>query len=206
MIGLISEGTAFDVVPQDVAPQATVSIDELLKTAFAARPDLRAVEIKIEAAGERVGWEKSKVYNFIAIIDGKDKGEDFITIGPGFQVEIPIFNQNNGRIARAKAELEQAARQYEVVRQNIMLQVREAHAQYVSAHEEFGLWHDEIVPSMERADEQAQRSYEAGDVSYLLVLEVRQRLFEARLRQTELAAQLRRTAAQLNYSIGTKMI
>lgn len=206
LLGLISDNTAFDMAPQDFAPQTTVSIGELLKTAFAARPDLRAAELKIEAAGERIGWEKSKVYNFIAIIDGKDKGEDPLTIGPGFQVEIPIFNRNNGRIARAKAELEQAARQYEAVRQSIMLQVREAHAQYVSAHEEFGLWHNEIVPSLEKTGEQAQRSYEAGDVSYLLVLEVKQRLFEARLRQTELAAQLRRSAAQLNYCIGMKMI
>lgn len=206
LLGLISHNTAFNVAPQDSAPQTRVCVDELLKTAFAARPDLRAAELKIEAAGERIGWEKSKVYNFIAIIDGKDKGEDSLTVGPGFQVELPIFNRNNGRIARAKAELEQAARQYEAVRQSIMLQVREAHAQYVSVHEEFGLWHNEIVPSLEKAGEQAQRSYEAGDVSYLLVLEVRQRLFEARLRQTELAAQLRRSAAQLNYCIGTKMI
>ncbi len=206
LLGLISDNTACDVVSQGSSSPTTVSVDELLKTALAARPDLRAAELKIEAAGERIGWEKSKVYNFIAIIDGKDKGEDSLTIGPGFQVEIPLLNQNNGRIARAKAELEQAARQYEAVRQNIMLQVREAYARYVSAHEGFGLWHNEIVPSMEKVGEQAQRSYEAGDVSYLLVLEVRQRLFEARLRQTELAAQLRRTAAQLNYCIGMKVI
>ena len=206
LLGLGSDNTAFELTLQDTAPQTAVSVDEMLEMACAARPDLRAAELKIEAAGQRIGWEKSKVYNFIATIDGKDKGEDHLTIGPGFQVEIPILNQNNGRIARAKAELEQAARQYEAVRQSIMLQVREAHTQYVSAHEEFGLWHDEITPSMETAGEQAQRSYEAGDASYLLVLEVRQKLFEARLRQTELAAQLRRCAAQLNYCVGSKMI
>lgn len=206
LLGFGLDGRDFEVTPEEAAPQTAASVDELLKTALASRPDLRAAELKIEAAGERIGWEKSKVYNFIAIIDGKDKGEPSLTIGPGFQVEIPILNQNNGRIARAKAELEQAARQYEAVRQSIILQVREAYTLHTSAYKEFDLWHSEIVPSIEKAGEQAQRSYETGDVSYLLVLEVRQRLFEARLRQTELAAQVRRSAAMLNYCIGTKVI
>jgi len=133
-----------------------------VRTAFA---DLRAAELRIEAAGRRIGWEKSRVYNFIAIIDGKDKGEDPLTIGPGFQVDVPIVNQNNGRIARAKAEIEQAARQYEAVRQSIVLQVREAYTQYIAAHREDDLWRSSVVPSLENAADLAQRSFDAGDTS-----------------------------------------
>lgn len=206
LLGLISEQPAFEAVPAEAASQKVVSVAELLKTALAARPDLRAAELRIEAAGQRIGWEKSKVYNFIAVIDAKDKGEDFLTVGPGFQVEVPVFNQNNGRIARAKAEMEQAARQYESARQSILLQVREAYTQYVAAHEEHDLWYGKIVPSLEQAAQQAQRSFETGDVSYLLVLEAKRKLLEARMRRAELAAQLHRSAAQVNYAVGTKMI
>ncbi|MCU0915651.1 MAG: TolC family protein [Planctomycetes bacterium] len=206
LVGLISDQSAFEIVPAQAAGQQAVSVEELLKTALAARPDLRAAELRIEAAGKRIGWEKSKVYNFIAIIDAKDKGEDFLTVGPGLQVEVPVFNQNNGRVARAKAEMEQAARQYEALRQSILLQVREAHTQYVAAHEEHDLWCGNIVPSLEQAAQQAQRSFETGDVSYLLVLEAKQKLLEARMRRAELAAQLQRSAAQLDYAVGMKVI
>ena len=174
--------------------------------AFAARPDLRAAELKIEAAGERVGWEQSKIYNLIAIIDAKDKGEDSLTVGPGFAIEIPIFNQNDGKIARAEAELEQAVRQYEAIRQNIILQVQQAHTRYVSAHEEFELWSSDIIPSLERRVEWTQKSFELGEVSYLAVLEAKGELVEAHMRQKELAAHLHRSAAELNYSVGKKMI
>ena len=206
LLGLISDDTTFDIIPLDTTSRSGIPIDELLETAFASRPDLRAAELKIEAAGERIGWEKSKIYNFIAIIDGKDKGEDSLTIGPGFTVEVPIFNQNKGKIARAKAEMEQAARQYEAVRQKIILQVREAHTQYVSAHEEFELWRSDIIPSLEKAVGQAQKSFASGEASYLLVLETMRKLLEVRMRQTELTAHLHRSAAQLNYCIGKKMI
>jgi len=206
LLGLISDDTTLDVLPSDMTARSVVSVDELLRTAFAARPDLRAAELKIEAAGERVGWEQSKIYNFIAIIDAKDKGEDSLTVGPGFAIEIPIFNQNSGKIARAKAELEQAARQYEAVRQNIILQVKQAYTRYVSAHEEFELWDSEIIPSLEQTAELTRKSFEVGQVSYLLVLEAKQKLVEARMRRTELAAHLYRSAAELNYCVGKKMV
>ena len=206
LLGLIDDDTTFEIIPPDITPKSVVLLDELLQTAFAARPDLRAAELNIEAAGERVGWEKSKVYNLIAIIDAKDKGEDSLTVGPGFAIEIPIFNQNNGKIARAQAELEQAARQYEAIRQDIILGVQQAHTQYVSAHEQFQLWSSDIIPSLTKTVEQTQKSFEAGQVSYLDVLEAKRKLVEARLRQTELAGQLARSAAQLNYCVGKKTI
>ncbi|MFZ2145817.1 MAG: TolC family protein [Sedimentisphaerales bacterium] len=206
LLGINSDDIKFDIVPSEIALISNVSIDEILKTAFVARPDLRAAELAIEAAGERIGWEKSKVFNLIAIIDAKDEGEDSLTVGPGFTVEIPFFNQNDGKIALAEAELEQAARQYEAVRQDIILRVRQAHTRYVSAHEEFELWSNNIIPSLEQTVERTRKSFEAGEVSGLLVLEARQTLVEARMRKAELAANLHRSAAQLNYCIGKKMI
>lgn len=206
LLGLISDDTAFDVVPPDITSRSVASVDELLETAFAARPDLRAAELDIEAAGERVGWEKSKVYNLIAIIDGKDKGEDSLTVGPGFAIEVPIFNQSNGKIARAKAELEQAAQQYEAVRQNIILQVLQAHTRYASARQAFELWSNGIIPSLAKKLERTQKSFEVGQVPYPALLEAERELVEARMRQIELTAHLHHSAAELNYSVGKKII
>ena len=206
LLGLISKDTGFEIISSDITARSTISVDELLKTALAARPDLRAAELAIEAAGKRVGLEQSKIYNLIAVLDAKDEGEDSLTIGPALSVEIPVFNQNNGQIARARAELEQTARQYEAARQNIILQVRQAYTQYVSAHEEFELWNNHIIPSLEKTFEQTQESLAAGEVSHLSVLEAGEKLVEARMRWTELAANLHRSAAQLNYRVGKKTL
>lgn len=206
LLGFSSDNVTYDTETIDNTEKSTISIDKLLETALAARPDLRAAELAIEAAGERVGWEKSKIYNFIAIIDAKDEGEDSPTVGPGFSIDIPIFNQNQGQIARAKADLEQTTRQYEALRQNIILQVRQAFTQYVSDYEEFELWGSDIIPSLENNVEQTTKSFEIGEVPYLTVLEAEQKLIEAKVQLTELAANLHRGAAELNYCIGKKMI
>ena len=202
MLGLAPDDAAFEIIPPDVRPRSAVSVDELLRTAFAARPDLRAAELKIEAAGERLGWEKSKIYNLIAIIDGEER-ED---IGPGLAVDIPIFDQNKGKITRAEAELEQATRKYEAARQDIVLQVRQAQTRYTSAHEQFERWDGEIIPSLKTRAERVRKSFEVGQVSYLAVLQAERELVEAGIRRTELAADLHRSAAELNYCVGKKMI
>lgn len=186
----------------------TESVGEMLKTAFICRPDLRAAELAIEVAGERIGWEKSKVYNFIAILHGDDtelEREAFV-IRPGFSVEIPIFNQNEAKIEHAKAELEQAAKQYQAVRQNIILEVKQSYTQYISAYEQFDLWNSDIIPSLQSKVALTSKSFEIGEVPYSAVLEARQKLIEAKVQLAESSASLLRNAAELNYCIGKKMI
>jgi cobalt-zinc-cadmium efflux system outer membrane protein len=202
LLGAASENVTLDLSVDEGTPESVGPKEELLKTAFAARPDLRAAELAIEAAGKRLGWERSKVYNLIAIIDAKDEGEDSLTVGPGLAAEIPVFNQNNGNIARAAAELEQATRQYEALRQKIILQVQQARSQYTAARETFDLWTSEIIPSLQEKVEQTRRSYEAGDVLRTSVLEARRELVQAKMHQTDLAADLHRSAAELNYCVG----
>lgn len=205
-LGIVETVSSYEVEPANAVGRSAVPIETLLETAFAARPDLRAVELQMEAAGERLGWEKSKVFNLIAHIDAKDKGDPSVTVGPGLSAEIPIFNQNNGRIARARAEIDEAAHHYEALRQAIRLQVQEAHARYVLAHAEYALWSGDVMPSLALAAEQSQKAFAAGEVSYLAVLEARQELTTAEIHQTELAALLQRNSAQLDYYVGQRMI
>jgi len=206
LLGLGSDPPSFELVSPPVYLPADVEEDELLEAALAARPDLRAHELAIEEAGKRVGLEYSQIIDLIGIIDSKDKGEPDLTTGPGFQVEIPILNQNQGGISLAKAELERAARIYAAARHGIILEVQEARAGYELAREQYELWHSGIVPSLERAADQAQSAYAAGDESYLFVLTSMRDLLDARLRRSELAAGVGKAIAQLNYSAGKRIV
>lgn len=206
LLGQPSEAPVVTILSSAIGVQPAAPIDALLDRAMAARPDLRAAELKIEAAGERLGWEQSKILNFILWLDGKDKGEKTLEIGPGFAVDVPIFSQNDGRVARAKAELETAARDYEAIRQRVVLQVQEAHAEYVLAREQCDFWRTDVVPVLERANQQAEKSYDAGEISYVGVLATKKKLVEAQLHQAELMAGLHRSVAQLNYCVGQRII
>lgn len=177
---------------------------DLLEAAFAARPDLRAAEIAIEAAGQQMGWERSKIFSFTAQIDANGEGKEGFEMGPGVQLEIPVLNQNNGKIKRAQAELTRAARQYIAVRHRIAGEVGEAYARYTAARSAFHLLRDEVMPAATTASANSTEAYEIGAISYLELLAFKRQHLASRLRETEAKADLRKARVSLEHSIGFK--
>ena len=90
------------------------------------------------------------------------------------------------------------------MQQRITLEVQQAHARFEQARETYQSWHDRILPPLQQAVHQAGKAYEAGDVSYSFVLEAQRRHVEALLHDAEAAAEMRRAAAELDRSIGSK--
>ena len=140
-----------------------------------------------------------------AILSSKDVGTSGVLTGPGLSAEIPIFRTNAGSVARADAEVEQAARRYAARRQLVDLEVSEARAALVQALDSLADWHDRVVPSLARAAEKARLAYQSGDISYLVVLDATRQWTDAVLRDIDLTAAARRAAAELDRSVGTRV-
>ncbi len=170
-LGMASSDDSFDVVassplsPTGASPYRSVAVsgaaypdqqgvsdevNDLIKQALAARPDLRAAELAIEAAGKRAKWERSKIFSLSVILDANAKGTKGFEAGPGFVAELPIFNRNKGGITRAEADIERAARQYIVVRHRITLEVREAYTQLLEARQSLDSWRNRYLAANRR--------------------------------------------------------
>lgn len=184
----------------------TNPLEDLLKQAFDARPELKAAELAIEAAGQRAKWERSKILAVSAIAKEYGKGVNGFEQGPGVQIELPIFHRNQGAISRAEAEIERAAKQLIAARHRIALEVQQAYTQMEQANESLRQWRSNVMPQIEQEVRLAGKSYSAGDVSYLFALQITQRLTDARLREVEFQAALARAKAQLERSVGRRLI
>ncbi|MBA3441752.1 MAG: TolC family protein [Pyrinomonadaceae bacterium] len=202
LLGLSAEQTAFEIAPTTFQPSLPEDADTLLREAFAARPDLRAAELAIEAAGQRAKWERSRIFSVIATLDINGQGTRGFEAGPGVAVEVPIFNRNQGGVSRAEAEVELALRQYALVRQQIATEVQEARAQLVQARESLTAMRERIMPRLEEDVRIWQASFKDGEVPYLFVLQNRQQLDAARVREAEMEATLRRARVQLERGVG----
>ena len=205
LLGLGLDDTPVVLSPAKPAVEIIQPPDVLVDAAFAARPDLRAVEIAIEAAGERLGWEKSRVLNLTAMLDANGEGKEGFEMGPGLQLELPIFNQNNAQISRAQTELLRAARQYLALKYRIAQHVREAHAHLLAAQNALRILEQDAVPTALRAADNAKEAYEVGEISYLELLDFQSRLLASRLREAEAKADLRRAEVGLEHSVGFKL-
>lgn len=204
LLGLAG-GTSSQELALAPAPPSRAEIpglDTLLTEAFAARPELRAVELAMEAAGGRAGIARSEILTLSAILDANGSGKEGFEMGPGLALEVPLFGRNKGRLARAEAELEVEARRYVATRERIALEVRQARTGLVGARESLAIWDGSVLPALEQSLARVEKAREAGDASLLEGLAARRSVLDARLLGAEARAAERRAEAALGHGVG----
>jgi cobalt-zinc-cadmium efflux system outer membrane protein len=198
---------------RDIDATPVASRDELIQIAYSNQPELKAALQAIDAAGQRLKWERSRIAVLTAVLNGQNfagtasQEKPFPeTFNLGLRTEVPIFNWNQGRRARAKAEIEQASHTYVAIRQRVALNVSEAYERYEMAIRSYNLWSSSVLPSLQQAVTLSTNSYGTGDISYLPVLEANRQLLDARLRRVEAEAEVRRSVSQLNFTLGKRIV
>lgn len=206
LLGLAMHGDKVEAIGGVEVPSLPQDAESLLSTALAMRPDLRAAELAIEAACEREGLARNQFMNLDAVYDANGKGRrGSYESGPGLRFTIPIFNRNQGGIAIAEAQLEGMARRYVAVRDQVTLDVRTAHTQLEQAQQNLELVRDEILPAIQQAQELARKNYENGGAPYFLVLQTTSQYLDARTRELQLEADIRRAVAGLERGVGMRL-
>jgi len=184
---------------------APLEASPLLEAAFAARPDLRAAELTVEAARERAGLSRWEALSLAGIADAKHERSQGLLVGPGLEVGIPIFDWNQAGMARADAEVVRAVRHEAALRDGVALEVKEAAARYARARKAAELLDTRIVPELERFVRGAEEAFAAGETSRLEPLAARVQLLRARVRQAEGAADVSSSQAELERSVGCRL-
>ena len=203
LLGIDASVDQIRPIPAPLIDAFTCAADRTrLEDALASRPDVRAAEIGIEAAAERARWERSRVLTLIGILDGNGGGDEGPDVGPGVNLDVPIFSRNQGAISRADAEVERASRQYAALRAQVIGDVRSATVRVQQAEQAISAWREEIVPSLEIEQRQAESAYQAGEIPLFTLLDVSRRLVDGRTRLLDAEADLQRATIALERSIG----
>jgi len=206
LIGLTSGDVVlrFDDVASGLGTDVTS--DEVLRaSALAARPDVRAAELAVDAAIARRSLSRWEVVSFSGIADANGKGTNGFEIGPGLDVTLPVLNWNQGGMARADAEEVRARRQLDAVRQRVELEVTEAHVRLLAAGAALAALRADALTELERAEDAATAGYRAGDVSLLMLLQTTGQLLTARRREVDAVADVARAHAELERNVGHRL-
>jgi len=175
-------------------------LEELLERARAARPDLRAAELALEAAGERAGLARREIFQLIAVFDANGSGDPF-EAGPGIELPIPL---DGGRATRraADARLEKASASYQAALARVLREVREAHAQASAAARTLRAWSGERLPELEAWRQRAEAAYAAGGIDRGALLEATIAHDAGALDSADAQFAWRRAHAELERAVG----
>lgn len=108
-------------------------------------------------------------------------GQDF-QIGPSLSMEIPLFDQNQAQIAKARYGLAQAERQREALRRAAVQDIRGAIDRAATAGAVVALYRDQMLPQAGRNVELTKTAYEAGKIPFITVLDTQRSFLETRSR------------------------
>jgi cobalt-zinc-cadmium efflux system outer membrane protein len=200
-------GFAFPIraLDEPFAGHTETPVDDLVAEAVGSRPDLAAADRAAEAAAERLRIAQLGWVRFLGLLDatsGRNTGHEF---GPALRMTVPIFNWNQGGIARAEAEHDQLVRRGQTVHDLIVQDVRTAHARFTQAEEQLDFLRRKTRPEVEAVLKRAEAAYKVGNVTYLLVLEANRQLIDTYLREAQLQADLRRFWAELERAVGRRL-
>lgn len=131
----------------------------------------------------------------------RDVDQD-VTLGPGFALELPIFDQNQAQIARARFVLEQAVHRLSALETSILHEVRGAADQAETARKITRFYEEEVLPRSQQNLDLARDAYKAGKTGFLSVLEAERAFLVTRDRYTSTMEDEAIALARLEQAVG----
>jgi len=204
-------GDPIDVAGDLHAVTSTVpAASRLQDLALSSRPDLQALQLsesrsvadlRLQEASGKIDYTLGAEYRRQQGIAGRSNSLGFFVSTP-----LPIANRNQGEIARAGAEREQAARQIAARRAQIAADVETAYHEYATTKDLVGAIERDLLTPTTSAREIATYTYRAGGSTLLELLDAQRAFNDTMQSYLDAQAMLRRAEARLNAAVGTEVV
>ena len=204
LLGYETVPADFDVVG-DLAYQAVKgNLEDLQVRALKERPDYRAAELGVTAANSQVQLAKANgkvdvngTYNFSHVA-----GENSASIFASFP--LPIFDRNQGEIARTKYALTEAEEQQRSANDTVLSDVGNAYAAVRSNDEVVQLYTSGYLKQAQDSRDISEYAYKRGAASLLDYLDAERSYRSTQLAYRQALAAYMTALEQLKEAIGSR--
>ena len=194
----------FDVVGDLAYQPLKPALEDLQLEALRERPDYKAAELGVTAAKSQVGLAKANAkvdvngtYNFDHVA-----GENTASIFASF--ELPIFNRNQGEIARTQYALTQSQEQQQSANDQVMSDVENAYAAVKSNDEVVQLYTSGYLKQAQDSRDISEYAYKRGAASLLDFLDAERSYRSTQLAYRQALASYMTSLEQLKEAVGTR--
>ena len=161
-------------------PAEPLHVNSLERVALDRSIDLSHARQRILAAGQQLGLNRATA--LFADLDlgagAEREGEEAWKLGPVLSVPIPLFDQGQGRIGRAVADLRRAQQEYYALAVRIRATTRAIQDRIEGAQDQALYYRDILLPLRERIVNEAQLHYNAMQIGTIQLLRDREQQIE----------------------------
>lgn len=194
----------FDVIGDLAYEPLRGNLEDLQRKAMRERPDYRAAELGITAAQSQILLAKANAkvdvngtYDFTHVA-----GENTASIFVNF--ELPIFNRNQGEIARTGYALTQAQEQQQAASDTVLSDVANAYEAVKSNEEVVQLYTSGYLKQAQDSRDISEYAYKRGAASLLDFLDAQRSYRSVQLAYRQALASYMTALEQLKEAVGTR--
>jgi cobalt-zinc-cadmium efflux system outer membrane protein len=182
-------------------------IDELVRLALASRPDVTSFRLGIARAEADVRMARANRFQDVYLLYQPYTFEGGVNSWAlGATVPLPVYNRNQGNIARARINVAQVKTELAALEQRIIAEVRKAEREYAITRATVARLERDMLPDALRVRDTTFRQFTLGEVDAIAYLNA-QRAYQDVVRQyRDTLVRHRRSMLRLNTAVGQRIM
>jgi cobalt-zinc-cadmium efflux system outer membrane protein len=182
-----------------------ISEDQLVDSAMNLRPDLKIAQKNISLYQATLKKEKSEIVPNINLgYQPHDQGSNHVRpyVGMVFEMGIPIFNRNQGSIAKAKIQIDQSSLLLQYKTEEVKNEVLMAMETFKRTQELKNSFNLELIDQMEVLSKNAKLNYENKYISLYEYIDFQRSYIENKLNYIQSNRKFNEAINLMNFVVG----
>lgn len=208
LLGVWGSDVEYKVAPKlPELPAREPDLSHLERTAIEHRFDLAAAREELASAASALQLVKgTRVIGALDLgANGHRDPDGPATVGPTFDLELPIFDQKQAEVARLRAQLHGAQHRADALALAIRSEVRMARNRLLAARTTIDYYQKSLVPLRERIVALSEEQYNAMLLGVYQLLQAKQNELESYREYIEAVRDYWIARADLERAIGTRL-
>ncbi len=193
------ESVAGDLEKMPVAPSSEKSGEQIGQS-----PALKRWELELERRNAAVALEQANAKPDVTVSAGwrhlHETSDNAAVVG--VSIPLPLFNRNQGRVQRARAEADKAKAEKRATETRLATELRVAFDNLSAAQRQIKTLKGEILPLAQDAFDKVNQGYQAGRFNYLEVVDAQNTLIGAKAKYIEVLTAFQQAVAAIEALTG----
>ncbi len=198
---------------QDLAP-APPPADELVQMALAMRPDVVSYRLGIRTAEANVRLQLANRLTDVYVLYQPytfQNNSPFGLKSPmswalGVTVPMPIYNRNQGGIARAKLNVRQSQLELANLERQVMTDVAQAVKEYEVTGRMVAYAREKVIPDARAIRDSSAKLYAGGEINIINFLDAQKEFQDTVKQYLDVVVRHRKAMLSLNTSVGQRIL
>jgi cobalt-zinc-cadmium efflux system outer membrane protein len=205
-LGYESVPAEYDVTGRFDYQPLEVKLDELQTKALQNRPDLRAAVLGVTASNSQYTLAKANGKQDYTVSGNYSHVNGLSALTFSFSIPMPIFDRNQGEIARTRYAINQAKEQQSAATGQVLTDVKDAYEGLRTNGRLVQMYRSGILDDAKRSRDISEYSYRRGATALLDFLDAERSYRATELAYRQALAAYLTAAEQLRQAVGTRSL